>query len=269
MADDLGPRLERALDAGERVLLGVDFGLGYPAGFAGAAALPGTGPAWRRAWDYLKDAVQDGPDNVNNRFAVAAELNRRLGGSDTARRFWACPPAAAGPHLTTRRPAVTDENTPPARRRVVEQRVTSAHEVWKLFTTGSVGGQTLLGIAWLARLLERPELASRHAVWPFSDGFVVPGTSGLMAGGRLTVAEVYPRLSDDAATAGGTAFSHPIRDAAQVRTLAALLAKRAGEGRLAGWFGLPAGLSVADRDRCVAEEGWILGAELATSDRSR
>jgi len=270
VTDDLGPRLERALSAGERVLLGVDFGLGYPAGFADAAALPGTGPAWRRAWDYLKHAVVDAPDNANNRFSVAAGLNRRLAGPEgrgTARRFWACPRAAAGPHLTTRRPPVADglagEEAPPARRRMVEQRVKSAHEVWKLFTTGSVGGQTLLGIAWLARLLERPGLTDRHVVWPFSEGFVAPGAGGLMATGGLTVAEVYPRLSDDAAKAGGNPLAHPIRDAAQVRTLAGLLADRAANGALAGWFGPPEGLSDADRDRCVAEEGWILGDRLA------
>ena len=264
MSDDLGPRLERALDAGERVFLGVDFGLGYSAGFAKAAALPGTGPPWQRAWDYLRDAVEDGPDNANNRFAVAAELNRRLADRGTARRFWACPPAAAGPHLTTRRPPVADETAPPARRRLVEQRVKSAHELWKLFTTGSVGGQTLLGIAWLARLLERPGLAGRHEVWPFSDGFVLPGApgaGGLLAGGYLTVAEVYPRLSDDAA--GVERFGHAIRDAAQVRTLAALLSDRAADGRLADWFGAPDGLTAAQRDAVRSEEGWILGSRLA------
>lgn len=266
VADDLGPRLERALDAGERVLLGVDFGLGYPAGFADAAVLPGVGPewpAWRRTWACLRDSVQDAPDNANNRFAVAAGLNRRLAAGGTARRFWACPPAAAGPYLTTRRPPVADETAPPARRRVVEQRVKSAHELWKLFTTGSVGGQTLLGIAWMTRLLERPGLADRHAVWPFSDGFAAPGAGGLIAGGGLTVAEVYPRLSDDAAKAGGSVLTHPIRDSAQVRTLAGLLADRAADGGLAGWFGEPEGLSAADRDHCVTEEGWILGDRLA------
>ena len=225
VADDLGPRLERALDAGERVLLGVDFGLGYPAGFADAAVLPGDGPgcpAWRRTWACLRDSVEDGPDNANNRFAVA------------------------------------DEQAAPARRRIIEHRVKSAHELWKLFTTGSVGGQTLLGIAWLARLLERPGLTDRHAVWPFSDGFVAP--DGMLGRCGLTVAEVYPRLSDDAA--GTEALTHAIRDAAQVRTLAGMLAARAVDGRLTAWFGEPEGLSAVDRDRCVAEEGWILGDRL-------
>ena len=123
VADDLGPRLERALDAGERVLLGVDFSLGYPAGFADAAGLPGDEPPWRRTWDYLAGAITDGDDNANNRFAVAAGLNQRLANSGSQRRFWACPPGAAGPHLTTRRPHVNDEAAPPARRRGVEQRI--------------------------------------------------------------------------------------------------------------------------------------------------
>ncbi len=259
-AIDAPRRLARALDAGERVLLGVDFGLGYPAGFADAAGLTGDGPPWRRTWDYLKNAIQDGPDNTNNRFAVAAELNGRLAQGNAARRFWACPPSAAGPHLTTRRPPSGDDTAPPARRRVVEQRIQSAHELWKLFTTGSVGGQTLLGIAWLARLLDTPGLAGRHGVWPFSEGFAAPGTGGLLGGGLLTVAEVYPRLSDDAA--GDELLHHAVRDAAQVRTLAGMLASRAADGRLAAWLGPPRGLDPADTGRCVSEEGWILGEVL-------
>ena len=261
VADHLADALPPRLDAGRRVLLGVDFGLGYPAGFADAAGLPGAGPPWRRTWDFLADAVDDAPDNANNRFAVAAELNARLAATeshDPARgacpRFWACPPQHTGPHLTARRPAWPPCDRPDhpdrpvrvARRRRVERVVASTHELWKLYTAGSVGGQTLLGIAWLHRLLARPGLAGRAAVWPFEP----PGPHALV------VAEVYPRLNDDDPAAAHHA--HPVRDAAQVLTLAATAAATAAgtrADRLAG----PDGLPEADRTAVRSEEGWIFG----------
>ena len=44
-------------------------------------------------WDLLAQLVDDRDDNANNRFEVAAELNRRVGPGPGP--FWGCPPAAA------------------------------------------------------------------------------------------------------------------------------------------------------------------------------
>src|SRR5579872_508385 len=53
------------------VLVGFDFPYGYPAGFAGALNLVGP-PKWLAVWREVARRIQDGPDNTNNRFAVAA-----------------------------------------------------------------------------------------------------------------------------------------------------------------------------------------------------
>ncbi len=52
---------------------------------------------------------------------------------------------------------------------------------------------------------------------------------------------------------------HPIRDAAQVLSLARHVAELDALGGLAKWFDEPPGLSPALRQACVAQEGWILG----------
>ena len=85
-----------ARHACRRVLIGVDFPLGYPAGFAAAAGLAGPAgldgsPAWLATWQYLAQAIDDDHRNRNNRWHVAADLNERLGGL----RFWGCPPRRA------------------------------------------------------------------------------------------------------------------------------------------------------------------------------
>src|SRR5260221_1680138 len=79
--------LRDSVAAGKRVLAGFDFSFAYPAGFAKRLGL--TGAPWRAVWELLAREIADGPDNRNNRFAVAASLNRRLGGE--AFPFWGCP----------------------------------------------------------------------------------------------------------------------------------------------------------------------------------
>src|SRR5690349_6828367 len=65
----IGERLARAVADGERVLIGFDFALGYPAGTAAALGLEGA--PWRALWDEWSRQVRDSPDNGNNRFDVA------------------------------------------------------------------------------------------------------------------------------------------------------------------------------------------------------
>lgn len=251
---------------GRRVLLGVDFALGYPAGFARAAGLGGSGKPWRRVWRYLDRQITDGPDNANNRFAAAAGLNQRC--SETLRKnsgvaiddlwggpFWGCPPTQAGPWLSPRRDRVS---TDLPRRRLVEQRIASAHEVWKLYTTGSVGSQALLGIARLAKLRERPAMKEHLKVWPFETGFTSECFGVDQPG--VVVAEVYPSLINDQAEAlRASGPEVTVRDQAQVLALAAHFQQLDRAGRLAACFEAPTSLSSKDIKRCVDEEGWILG----------
>ena len=83
---------------GERVLVGFDFPLGFPRGFARALNLSGEQP-WRAVWDQIDKMVKDKADNTNNRFGVASECNRRITGGPFP--FWGCPPKDA---LTTLQP---------------------------------------------------------------------------------------------------------------------------------------------------------------------
>ena len=85
----------------ERALVGFDFPLGFPRGYAAALKLPGEQP-WRAAWDDLDRFVKDKADNTNNRFGVAAGINRRLTGGPFP--FWGCPPKDA---LSTLQPKKT------------------------------------------------------------------------------------------------------------------------------------------------------------------
>lgn len=52
---------------GDRVLVGFDFSLGYPAGTAQRLGLKDT-PAWSALWKFLAGNIVDKADNTNNRY---------------------------------------------------------------------------------------------------------------------------------------------------------------------------------------------------------
>jgi molybdopterin-guanine dinucleotide biosynthesis adapter protein len=221
-------RAER--DAGRRVLAGFDFPFGYPAGFA--AALTGTATA-RAVWEWLDRAVTDGADNANNRFALADGINA---GFAAAGPFWGRPAGMALPNLSHRK-RVDYAGNGLAERRLVETVVPRAQPVWKLFTTGSVGSQALLGLPMIHRLARD----FGAAVWPFDA-----------VQSELVLAEIYPSLLARAvarATGPGD-----IKDAVQVRLTARALRRLAQSG------GLVPLLDEAPDWPGRAEEGWILGA---------
>ncbi len=209
-----------------RVLVGFDFPLGYPQGFA--ERLTGTAGA-PAVWDWLAAHVVDGPDNVNNRFALADQINRRFG----AGPFWGRPAGLDLPHLPATK-AVDYAALGLAERRLVDLRVPRAQPVWKLYTTGSVGSQALMGLPMVARL------ARAASVWPFAPP------------DRVTLAEIYPALIDPAVRAA--VANGEIKDSAQVRLLSQALWRLAQDGRLAQL--LSDAPDWAGRD----DEGWILGA---------
>jgi hypothetical protein len=216
----LGARLAE----GGRQLVGFDFPMGYPAGFA--RRLTGAASA-RGLQGWLAGQILDGPNNANNRFDVAARINALLGGAGP---FWGCPKARPRPHL----PAVKAVDYPAlglAEKREVERRNPPAKPVWQLLGAGSVGSQALLGIPVVHRLA----LESGAAIWPFEPPR------------DLTLAEVYPSLLSREVAASGD----PIPDRAQVRLLASALDALSRRLRLSALFDTPA---VAE------EEGWILGA---------
>jgi precorrin-8X/cobalt-precorrin-8 methylmutase len=231
-------------------LAGFDFGFGYPAGFA--RRLRPDRPDWRGVWNEIAARVRDSDDNANNRFEVAAALNDKISGGPFP--FWGCPASRSGPMLSAGRPAEFGDDLPEYR---LTDRVTAGpHSLWKMAYPGSVGGQTLLGIARLHALRNHPWIADVARLWPFETGLGVlrrPGAGGW----RLLMAEVYPSMVPISVSAG------EIRDQVQVRTMVNHLAHLDDTGRLAGLFAGPPDLTGEERRRIETEEAWILGIETA------
>ena len=245
-------RIAGLLDAhAGQAFIGVDFSLGYPLG-PGTIDGPTPGetpllPVGRALARHLAEQISDEPSGANNRFAVAADLNRRLarhiGGPGP---FWGCPPSAASVHLTPTQP-----RTPVPAWRTVERKLKASghrpHSVWKLYTTGSVGSQTLLGLAAIGRWLDDPAIGPRLRLWPFDAGFGRPR-------GRRTVvvAEVWPSLADLAPPGPNCP---DIRDARQVVALRDLAVTQADPWRP---LARPSGLR-RDEAASAPQEGWIVG----------
>ncbi|QQA43218.1 gephyrin-like molybdotransferase Glp [Pelagovum pacificum] len=220
----ISARIDTALAHGERLLIGFDFPFAYPRGFA--HALTGaTDPLG--LWDWLAERIEDAPDNANNRFEVAAAINARFPGVGP---FWGRPAHLDLPDLPTHGSARTFKGFP--ERREVEGLLKSTHPCWKLFTTGSVGSQALLGLPRLAALRQR--YGKAIAISPFER-----------AEAPVVLAEIFPTLLDRVVRARTGADD--IRDEVQVRTLAEAFFRLAPEQ-------LAAMLAEGD-----AEEGWILG----------
>lgn len=240
--NELRALLKKRLYLGRRVLIGYDFPNAYPAGFARAAGFhSSTQKPWRATWRALSDLIEDNENNRNNRFDVANNLNRRLAGKP----FWGHPHKHSYSHLAPTKPAFDSRAL--AERRLCEQWVPKAQTVWKLYTTGSVGSQTLMGIPYQAALLRDPDLNDHIQVWPFQSGLKAPGDP------VIVLAEVYPSL-----------FPFPndptrVKDELQVEATSKALAKRDRDGLLARDFAGPEALTSEERKTIVDEEGWILG----------
>jgi hypothetical protein len=230
----------------ERALVGFDFPLGFPRGFADALKLKGE--PWRAAWDELGKRVVDKPTNVNNRFNVAAQLNRLL--TDGPFPFWGAPPKDVQTTLSATKSRPHGPGDLPEFRHA-DLAAKGAASIWKTYYNGSVGGQAIMGIPVVRRLKD----ARRDAalVWPFETGFRAL-TEADLAGVEVVLAEVYPSMVKPQGAAGET------KDLMQVRTLAEHFARLDEAGKLGQLFG-PAKSTAADVVLdAEREEGWILGA---------
>ncbi len=239
----LAAMLEDLAKRGERVLLGLDFPLGFPRGLA--AGLKLAGEPWQAVWNQLDKMVKDKPDNTNNRFGVGAEINRRLTGGPFP--FWGCPPRDA---LTTLQPKRTREHEagdlPELRH--TEGKVKGAPSIWKLYYNGSIGGQAILGVPMVKRLKAR--YGEELKVWPFETGWGPPDLSGV----RIVAAEVFTGGAETKPAAGES------KDQTEIRAYAEQIAKLDDSSKLAALFAAPKGLAEAEAEVARSEEGWILGA---------
>jgi precorrin-8X/cobalt-precorrin-8 methylmutase len=239
----LADTLAAAAARGERVLVGFDFPFGYPAGFAGRLRLQGD--PWRAVWDEIARLLHDGADNHNNRFAVAAELNRRISGGRFP--FWGCPARQAGDHLGPRHHRLHGSGETLEERRLIDRWMTGAQPCWKLAYTGSVGSQALTGIPVVRALRDDPRWRGLARVWPFETGL------GLHDDARIVFAEVWPSWWKRRDDLGGP------NDRAQVRTVAEIFAERDKTGEFPTWFAGDPNLTEAQRHPVVTEEAWTLG----------
>lgn len=216
--------LDAETHAGRRVLVGFDFPFGYPRGFA--RAVTGRDDPFA-VWEWMAAQIADDARNRNNRWDVGQRLNAMFPGVGP---FWGCPAGMASATLPARGRLRHGHGM--AERREVEQRLPRAQPCWKLFTTGSVGSQVLMGLPHVQALRER--YGAALSVSPFE----APDTP-------IVLAEIYPGLID--ADVKARVQEGEILDAVQVRLVARAFAALESAA-------LDAMLREGDR-----EEGWILG----------
>ena len=219
---------------GDRVLVGFDFNFGYPAGTAERLKLPGT--PWQAMWKFIASNIVDKPDNTNNRYQVAAKINRLM--TDNAWPMWGAPAKQAQRWLTTTMPPAG------AGADIPEFRATE-----DAVRKGRL--QTLVGIPAVRRLLE--SLGPSGAVWPYGTGWRALDAADVEPLSALVV-EVWPSMFDGKPNQG------EFKDQAQVRATAEALAKMDEAGDLSKAFAPPKGADENLISRVEQEEGWILGA---------
>lgn len=236
--DALIDLLREETTQGRRALVGFDFPFGYPAGVA--AHITGQ-PNALALWDWLAARLEDSEDNANNRYDIAAEINRLYPGVGP---FWGTPNARQIDDIPARGNDRVGDHPP--ERRASEEAAKGAKSVWQLAGAGAVGSQVLTGLPALHRL--KAGLGETAAVWPFETGWTVPPKAHV-------IAEIYPSLF----AVPSDAAPGEIGDELQVRATAAAYARFDASGALAEMFDGPTDLAPATKGAVEREEAWILG----------
>ena len=262
----------------ERVLIGVDFTCGYPHGAAevicdGEIGSDRHRATWADVWRWMATHISDAPDNRNDRFDVAAQLNERISARVGVAPFWGYPGRERTDALPRTRPQVWAPAPPSAgdddvgdhadqmrgagfnvaEFRIAEQRVQARglrpFPAWQLAYPGSVGSQMMLGMHHVERWRHQPDLKDRVRIWPFETGIGIE--SAHIEPGMVLVAELWPSMFDIDRS------RHDVLDAAQVADVVDRLAEADANSTLADWFAPD--LTPAERTVVLSEEGWTLG----------
>ena len=237
---------------GDRVLIGFDFSLGYPAGTASALGLDVSDQKpWQAMHAHLASKMKDKPDNSNPRYAIAAGMNYAI--SKGPYPFWGAPARDVVSTLSGTKPDFDGQPLPEYR--FVETHLRDAKlgqpkSVWQLAYTGSVGSQSLTGIPHVHALRQAlPE----SRIWPFEfeDGEMTEET---LEGVKIVFAEIYPSLVPLKAEKGEAP------DAAKVRQIDHHYSDLDGKGVLGRRISTNNSLDEGKISQIQAEEGWILGA---------
>jgi len=239
---------------GDKVLLGFDFSLGYPAGTAKALGLDTKKLApWAAMHAHLATRYKDKPDNNSRpRFAIAAGLNYTI--SKGPYPFWGAPPSDRATTL-----AATKSDFGPDKQ-LAEYRLAELHlrsvpgaspkSCWQLYGAGSVGSQSLTGIPHVHALRQAWPNAR---IWPFEIGGGAALTADSLDGIDVVIAEIYPSLVKPKPEKGEVA------DEAQVRQIARHYADLDEKGTLGAAFSTGKSISPEQIGSIATEEGWILG----------
>jgi molybdopterin molybdotransferase len=214
--------------AGRRVCAGFDFAFGYPRGFA--QALTGSDDPLT-LWDWFEARVEDDAEAGSNRCEVASRINGLFPGIGP---FWGNPyPGREFEHLPRKGSERTCDLFP--ERRAVEDRATGSFACWQLSGAGAVGSQVITGLPVLSRL--RRHFGADVAVWPF-EPLTAP----------IALVEIWPSLISKSIARHQS--RDEIKDAAQVRVLAEVMARLDSDGVLAEILADAQGQD---------GEGWIFG----------
>lgn len=239
---------------GDKVLLGFDFSLGYPAGTAKALGLDTSKQApWAAMHAMLASRYKDKPDNNSRpRFAIAAGLNYTI--SKGPFPFWGAPPADRATTLAATKPDYP-EGGAVAEFRLAELQQrgkpgASPKSCWQLYGAGSVGSQSLTGIPHVHALRQAWPKAR---IWPFEIGEGGPLTADMLDGIDVVIAEIYPSLVPAKPEKG------EVPDEAQVRQIARHYADLDEKSRLGPLFSTGNSFSPEQMGVITTEEGWILG----------
>jgi len=226
--------------AGARTLLGIDVAIGYPLSDAGEPVLP-TG---RELIARLAPHITDDRSGNNNRFEVAATLNREIRSVTGAAHgpFWGRPKDLDLPDLPMTRP----EGTGVRKLRACDvaarrQTKTKPKSPWQLAGAGSVGSQSLMAAPMIHRLLTDAALGGRGHLWPYEA--VAPDRPA----GAFTIAEIYPSMFEPLAP------KYWYKDARQVCDTRDALLDRGVSAEVAGIPQPP------------YADGWILGIGVSES----
>ena len=197
----LHDRLSAEVARGHRVLASFDFPFSYPTGFA--RAVTGQDDPFA-LWSWLNARITDTEAGENNRFDIAAEINRSFGGNGP---FWGNPLKREINGLTSTKAGYDLKGLP--ERRSCERGEKGLFTCWQLAGAGAVGAQVLMGLPMLHRL--RTRFGRDVSVWPFEKTET-----------PIVLAEIWPSLLGPLVKQAEEAGE--IRDAAQVRLLAKALA---------------------------------------------
>lgn len=239
---------------GDRVLVGFDFDFGFPAGTSALLKLEGR--PWDAMGKFLSSNVVDKADNTNNRYQVAAKMNRLM--TDQPWPFWGAPASQAQRWLTSTKPPEGSGSDIPEYRlteQAARQLKLPAHSVWQMHGAGAIGGLTLVGVPMLRRLLDK--LGTSAAIWPFGTGWRELGEDDVAPLSALVV-EVWPAMFKATRQVSAEGVKE-FKTQAEVRAAAEAIAIMDDEGKLQKSFAPPASATPEMIDKVENEEGWILG----------